>query len=174
MIQTIYLGGGCFWGVEKYLQSIPGVVATSVGYANGKTEHPTYEDVCRNHTGHVESVQVEYESDQLSLSELLELFFQIIDPTSINKQGNDQGEQYRTGIYYVQPEDVETIQRALSVLQQGVSKPVVVECKPLAQFFPAEEYHQKYLDKNPSGYCHIHPKMFALAAKGIKKEKQDV
>ncbi len=171
MIQTIYIAGGCFWGVEKYLQSIPGVMSTSVGYANGKTENPTYEDVCKNHTGHVETVKVNYDQNLITLSDILELFFQIIDPTSLNKQGNDKGEQYRTGIYYIESEDRETIQRSLEILQQGVSQPVVVECKPLDQFFPAEEYHQKYLDKNPTGYCHIHPRMFALAAEGVKKER---
>ena len=159
----IYLAGGCFWGVEKYISLIPGVLATETGYANGKTENPTYEQVCRDNTGHAETVKVTYDADVLSLRELLTRFFKVIDPTSVNRQGNDRGEQYRTGIYYTQPEDNAEIADALEELRGQYDKPVVVEAKVLENFYPAEEYHQKYLDKNPGGYCHIPKRAFEQA-----------
>lgn len=163
MEKTIYLAGGCFWGVEKYISLIPGVLATETGYANGKTENPTYEQVCRDNTGHAETVKVTYDADRLSLRELLTRFFKVIDPTSLNRQGNDRGEQYRTGIYYTRPEDKSEIADALEELRGQYDKPVVVEAKVLENFYPAEEYHQKYLDKNPGGYCHIPKRAFEQA-----------
>lgn len=153
--RDIYLAGGCFWGLEKYLQEIAGVLDTEVGYANGNTEYPTYEEVCRHNTGHAETVHVKYDPRQISLSFLLKLYLDVIDPVSVNRQGNDVGSQYRTGIYYVDAGDLPIIQKALDELQTRLDKPIAIEVKPLQNFYRAEEYHQKYLDKNPQGYCHI-------------------
>ena len=154
-VKTIYLAGGCFWGAEKYLALIPGVLSTTVGYANGRTAGPTYEDVCRRDTGHAEAVKVEYDIKKVSLTFLLELFYDAIDPTSLNRQGGDVGTQYRTGVYYVDEADKEIILGSIALLQESYDKPVMIEVKPLENFYPAEEYHQKYLEKNPGGYCHI-------------------
>ena len=162
-IREIYLAGGCFWGLEKYLGNIPGVTDTKVGYANGRTEHPTYEEVCRMNTGHAETVWVQYDADRISLPGLLELFYQVIDPTTLNRQGNDVGSQYRSGIYYTNSEEQEAIHQSVQRLQQKYTKPIAIEIKPLQDFSTAEEYHQKYLDKNPGGYCHIHPESFEKA-----------
>lgn len=154
-MKQIYLAGGCFWGIEKYFSLISGVVSTEVGYANGRTKNPSYEEVCRYNTGHAETVRVEYNPDMLGLPSLLELFYDVIDPTSVNRQGNDAGEQYRTGIYYVDAADQDVIFRSIAALQSRLAKPVAIEVKPLEHYYTAEEYHQKYLDKNPDGYCHI-------------------
>lgn len=164
MTKVICFAGGCFWGVEKYVSRIKGVVETSVGYANGTTEFPTYEDVCYADTGHAEAVLVHYDPDIISLERLLELFYKIIDPTTINRQGPDHGTQYRSGVYYDDPSDLPCITASLEKLQKQYDKPLVVEVKPLDNFYLAEEYHQNYLDKNPSGYCHINPRAFAEAA----------
>ena len=151
----IYLAGGCFWGSEKYLASIPGVLSTEVGYANGTTESPSYEEVCHNNTGHAEAVRVSYDPAVLPLGFLLELYFDSIDPLAVNRQGGDVGSQYRTGIYYTQEQDVPVIETAIETLQRRLGKPPAIEVKPLENYYPAEGYHQKYLDKNPGGYCHI-------------------
>ena len=163
----IFLAGGCFWGVEKYLALIPGVLKTEVGYANGRTEYPSYEDVCYRNTGHAETVLVEYNSDKLELSFLLDLFYKVIDPTSLNRQGNDVGTQYRTGIYYVDEADLNIIDASISSLSERTTRPVVVEVKPLENYYAAEDYHQKYLEKNPGGYCHISNDKFAEVS-GLK------
>jgi methionine-S-sulfoxide reductase len=155
MKKMIYLAGGCFWGTEKYLGNLKGVIDTEVGFANGKTEKPSYEQVCRNNTGHAEAVRVQYDGEIISLSCLLRLFFQVIDATSLNRQGHDKGTQYRTGIYYTDLADEPVIKNELAILQDSCGSPVVVECLPLSNFYDAEEYHQDYLDKNPAGYCHI-------------------
>ncbi|MCL2067657.1 MAG: peptide-methionine (S)-S-oxide reductase MsrA [Treponema sp.] len=165
--KTIYLAGGCFWGVEKYLSLIPGVESTSVGYANGRTENPTYEDVCYKNTGHAEAVKVEYDQSEINLIFLLELFYDVIDPTSLNRQGFDSGTQYRTGIYYTDEADREIILNSISLLQKNCKKPVVIEVKELENYYAAEEYHQKYLDKNPGGYCHIGAAKFARAKMAV-------
>ena len=162
-LKTIYLAGGCFWGTEKYLEEIEGVVSTEVGYANGRTANPSYEDVCYKNTGHAETVKVIYNPDILSLKELLELFYEVIDPTSVNRQGNDVGTQYRTGIYYIDEIDLPIIKESLKELKREYPVPLAVEAEPLNSFYPAEEYHQKYLDKNPGGYCHIGETEFAKA-----------
>jgi peptide methionine sulfoxide reductase msrA/msrB len=168
--RTIYLAGGCFWGTEKYLSSIMGVLETQVGYANGKTENPTYEQVCYNNTGHAEAVKVVYDSKELGLKYLLGLFYESIDPTSVNRQGNDRGVQYRTGIYYVDEADRPVIEASIAALQKKHKKPVAVEVKLLENYAPAEEYHQKYLDKNPNGYCHIDPRKFDAAREARQPE----
>ena len=154
-MKTLYLAAGCFWGAQHFLKQLPGVEATRVGYANGRTENPSYEQVKYWHTGHAETVKVVYDETVLSTPELLECYFLCVDPTSVNKQGPDEGEQYRTGIYYTDLSMVSVIQAELSKLEAKIGRKTAIECKPLEQFFPAEEYHQDYLTKNPAGYCHI-------------------
>ncbi|MDR2649334.1 MAG: peptide-methionine (R)-S-oxide reductase MsrB [Clostridiales bacterium] len=162
-MKTIYLAGGCFWGVQKYISLIPGIIQTQVGYANGNTENPAYEDVCRRDTGHAETAEVRYDETVLPLTQLLDLYADIIDPASVNRQGNDVGTQYRTGIYYTDESDAEMIRGWLALLGESLLKPVAIECGRLRQFYPAEEYHQGYLDKNPNGYCHIPQAKFEQA-----------
>ncbi|NLP35486.1 MAG: peptide-methionine (S)-S-oxide reductase MsrA [Clostridiales bacterium] len=154
-LKEIYLAGGCFWGTEKYLSGINGIRKTDVGYANGNTENPTYEEVCHKNTGHAETVRVFYDPQQVRLEFLLDLYYDVIDPTSINRQGGDVGSQYRTGIYYVDNSDLSIIQNSIAKLQEKYEKPIAIEVLPLKNYYLAEEYHQKYLDKNPNGYCHI-------------------
>lgn len=166
-MKTVYLAGGCFWGMEQYVSLIPGVCSTEVGYANGRTEHPSYEQVCRENTGHAETVKIEYDQTRISLGFLLKQFFKVIDPTSLNRQGGDVGTQYRTGIYYADAQDRPVIEQALADLQARTEAPVVVEALPLENFYSAEEYHQAYLDKNPGGYCHIGPRNFEEARNAI-------
>jgi len=166
-MREIYLAGGCFWGTEKYLSAIRGVLSTQVGYANGRTDNPTYEDVCYRNTGHAEAVRVVYDPGVIPLEFLLELFYESIDPVSVNRQGADYGTQYRTGIYYVDDKDLPVIQRSIAKLQERYDEPIAIEVEPLRNFSPAEEYHQKYLDKHPDGYCHIPKALFEKAAKAI-------
>lgn len=154
-IKEIYLAGGCFWGVEAYFERIHGIEEVVSGYANGKTINPSYEDVIYRGTGHAETVRVKYDLNEISLETLLKYYFKIIDPTSINRQGNDSGTQYRTGIYYVDKRDREIIDKELMEQQKNYTKKIVVEVQPLKGFYLAEEYHQDYLKKNPNGYCHI-------------------
>lgn len=153
--KTIYLAGGCFWGVEAYFERIDGVIDAVSGYANGRTDNPSYEDVIYRNTGHAETVKVTYNPDKLSLDDILQYYFRIIDPTLLNQQGNDRGSQYRTGIYSTQADEQAVVAAALSTMQKRFKKPIVVENQPLLQFFDAEEYHQDYLVKNPNGYCHV-------------------
>lgn len=159
----IYLAGGCFWGTEHFLKQINGVIDTQVGFANGSTSSPSYEDVCKRGTGHAETVKVVYDKDTAPLNFILDLFFKTIDPTSLNRQGNDIGIQYRTGIYYTDEADVPVIKNSISELEKRIGKAVAVEVVPLQNFYPAEDYHQDYLDNNPNGYCHIEPELFKLA-----------
>lgn len=154
-MRTIYLAGGCFWGVEEYFSRIEGVVNTEVGYANGHTENPTYQQVCTGLTGHTETTLIEYDESIVSLEELLNRFFRIIDPTSMNRQGGDVGSQYRTGIYYIDETDIDTINNAIEREKEKYDKPIVTEVMELMSFYRAEEYHQDYLKKNPGGYCHV-------------------
>ena len=154
-MKTIYLAGGCYWGTEKYLSNVYGVVETEVGFANGQTENPTYEEVKHHNTGHAETVRTVYDETMITLAELLKLFYMIIDPTAVDHQGGDYGHQYRTGIYYTDESDLPVIRSSLAELGQEYDRPLAIECLPLRQFYPAEEYHQKYLDKNPGGYCHV-------------------
>ena len=154
-IKTIYLAGGCFWGLEAYFQRIPGVSDAVSGYANGKTANPSYEDVSHRHSGHAETVKVSYDADQLSLDDILRYYFRVVDPTSLNKQGNDRGEQYRTGVYTTDAAEQKIVAAAIAREQKKYTAPIVVENVPLKNFYLAEEYHQDYLIKNPNGYCHI-------------------
>lgn len=155
-MKRIILGGGCFWGVEEFFSRVNGVINTEVGYANGRMKNPTYEDVCYGNTYFAEVCVVDYDEEKLSLEEILNKFWSIIDPTTLNRQGNDVGSQYRTGIYYVDKADEEIILQNLDNLQKKYIKKIVTEAKPLENYYKAEEYHQKYLKKNPNGYCHIH------------------
>lgn len=164
-MSEIYLAAGCFWGAQRYFDLLAGVVKTEVGYANGRTTAPTYEQVKYENTGHAETVRVEFDPERITLSELLQQYFKVIDPISLNRQGGDIGTQYRTGIYYTDPSDLNTIKAELAELSTHYAEPIAVEALPLENFFTAEEYHQKYLDKNPTGYCHISPKMFEEAKK---------
>lgn len=163
MIKEIYLAGGCFWGVEKYLSLIDGVAETEVGYANGKTENPSYEDVCRRGTGHAEVVRVRYDTDKIDLVFLLNQYYEIIDPISLNRQGGDVGTQYRTGVYYTDEADLPIIENSFAELQKSYPEILAIEIMPLDNYYRAEEYHQKYLEKNPGGYCHIGATEFAKA-----------
>lgn len=163
MIKTIYFAGGCFWGMEKYLSLVPGVLHTQTGYANGRTENPTYQQVCHENTGHAETVKVEYEDTTVSLWQLLWKFFRAIHVTSVNRQGPDIGTQYRSGIYHTDARDLPIILQALRVLQEQNTDAVAIESLPLSHFFTAEAYHQAYLDKNPGGYCHISPEKMQSA-----------
>jgi len=151
----IYLAGGCFWGVEAYFSKLPGITYTETGFANGKIENPTYEDVLTGDTNFAETVLVEYNPQIISLTDILLHYFDIVDLTSLNRQAHDSGTQYRSGIYYVKDKDRTLIKNAINEEQKQYKKPIVTEIKKLENFYPAEEYHQRYLDKNPGGYCHI-------------------
>ena len=162
IFNEIYLAGGCFWGTQRYFDCLTGVVRTEVGYANGNSANPTYEQVKYENTGHAETVHVAYDPERITLRELLEQYFKVIDPTLVNRQGGDV-------IYYTDPLDRQVIDAALTELQKQYDRPLAVEALPLANFYTAEEYHQKYLEKNPGGYCHISSDMFA-AARNWKRE----
>jgi peptide methionine sulfoxide reductase msrA/msrB len=153
--KEIYLAGGCFWGVEAFFSRVPGVLDAASGYANGSTESPNYEDVCRRNTGHAETVRVRYDPDAVRLETLLRLFFRVIDPTAVNRQGNDVGAQYRSGVYYTDEADRAVAEVVLGDVRKRYRKPVATELLPLRNFYEAEEYHQDYLEKHPGGYCHV-------------------
>lgn len=163
-MKTIFLAGGCFWGMQKFLDQFEGVTFTEVGYANGPDAAPSYREVCDN-SGHAETVRVDYDEAVLKLPDLLRFYFMVIDPTSKNRQGMDAGIQYRTGIYYTDEAQLPAIREVYAEVEKTVGQPLAVEVTPLENFFPAELYHQKYLDKNPGGYCHIPSRFFHLADK---------
>lgn len=169
MSKKIYFAGGCFWGTEHYFKQVRGVISTQAGYANGNTPNPTYDEVYTDTTGYAETVMVEYNPEEISLTLLVELFFRSIDPTSLNRQGNDIGTRYRTGIYYTSDEDCAAISDIYRDMERIIGEPLVVEFEPLESFYPAEEYHQDYLDKNPTGYCHI-PRALMLMAREANRE----
>ncbi len=153
--KVIYLAGGCFWGVEEYFDRVYGVVDSESGYANGNTENPTYENVCYDKTGHAETVKITYDSSKVGLKTLLLHYFSIVDPTSLNKQGNDIGVQYRTGVYYTDEADKKVAEEELKKLEDRIGGEVKIELTKLDNYYKAENYHQDYLKKNPNGYCHI-------------------
>lgn len=167
-LKDVYLAGGCFWGAEHFLKQINGVIDTEVGFANGNTDNPTYEEVYTDLTGYAEAVHVRYDATIVSLERLLELFFVAIDPTSLNKQGHDEGTRYRTGIYYTDLSDRPVIDKVFDEQQAKFEEPLVVERLPLKNFFTADERHQDYLDKNPDGYCHLPLELFAFARNANK------
>ena len=162
-MKTIYLAGGCFWGTAHLFSLVPGVTETTAGYANSIIAEPTYQQVCTGETKAAETVRVVYDENQVGLTTLLSLYFRSIDPVSVNRQGGDIGTQYRTGIYYVSPSDKEVIEAMLAMLQRRYSEPIAIEYGPLVNFYPAEDYHQDYLVKNPGGYCHVNPALFEEA-----------
>ena len=162
-IQSIYLAGGCFWGTQKFFDQFAGVVGTQVGYANGPTSNPSYQEVCAS-SGHAETVRIDFDEDIISLERILDYYFTVIDPTAYHRQGPDMGIQYRTGIYYVDPALLPRLQKRYDEEQTKYRAKLETELLPLENFYPAEEYHQKYLDKNPDGYCHIPAKYMHLDA----------
>ena len=152
MEKEIYLAGGCFWGVEAYYQLLDGITYTNVGYANGSKENPTYEEVCSGVYKHVEAVKIKYDTNIISLEKILEHFLRFVNPYSLNRQGNDIGVQYRSGIYFTNQDDFLIIK---NYLEKQVGKTHKIEILPLDNYYEAEKYHQSYLIKNPSGYCHV-------------------
>lgn len=167
--RDIYFAGGCFWGTEKYFKLIKGVVETEVGYANGNTENPTYQEVYTDTTGYVETVHVKYDTTVTNLRKLTEFYFKAIDPTSVNRQGEDKGTRYRTGVYYIDDNQQDAFfLKKIFEEQARIYGPLAVELLPLKNFVRAEEYHQDYLDKNPDGYCHLTPELFEYAKNASK------
>lgn len=154
-MKEIYLAGGCYWGVQKYVDNIRGVLETDVGFANGFVTAPSYDQVKHTETGHAETVRVRYDEEKLPLPCLLRLFFRIIDPTVLDRQGHDIGHQYRTGVYWTDAADEAVVREELGKLASQYEVPLVTEAEPLQCYYNAEEYHQKYLDKTPGGYCHV-------------------
>jgi len=163
MIKDIYLAAGCFWGAEKYLKQIHGVVSTEVGYANGNIFHPTYREVSTDVTGYAETVHVRYDSEQIGLERILQIYFRAIDPVSVNRQGNDIGTRYRTGIWYTDSRDLPAIQSIYDRVRGELKQPLAVEVRPLKNFYRAEEEHQNYLEKHPGAYCHIPDSLMEFA-----------
>lgn len=163
-MKKIVVAGGCFWGVEEYYRRLKGIEATRVGYAQGITENPSYQDVCTGKTKHAEVAELTYDETVLPLTKILEHLFRIIDPTSLNKQGHDIGTQYRVGVYFIDPMDEPVIRDYVATKQKDYARPIVLEIEKLGLFYDAETYHQKYLIKNPGGYCHVNMSL-------IKKEE---
>ena len=167
-------GAGCFWGVEKIYSKVPGVVSTSVGYAGGAAKSPTYQQVCAGRTGHAEAVEVVYDPSRVSYEELLIIFWEYHDPTTPNRQGPDVGNQYRSVIFFHDQEQAAAAQRSKEILgRSGLFRnPIVTEIVPAGEFFRAEEYHQRYLEKNPNGYCSHHlqsPKIREIFQKALNE-----
>lgn len=160
-MKTIWLAGGCFWGMQKFFDQFEGVLRTEVGYANGPDKAPSYEEVCAD-SGHAETLRIDYDETRISLTELLKYYFMVIDPLSVNRQGHDEGIQYRTGIYYTDETLLPEIRAVWQKEEEKAGAKLAVELEPLRNFFSAEEYHQKYLDKNPGGYCHIPNQYFSI------------
>ena len=157
----IYLAGGCFWGMQKFFDQFDGVTETEVGYANGPDSAPSYQEVCRS-SGHAETLRIAFDETRVSLEQLLNYYFMVIDPLSVNRQGEDSGIQYRTGIFYTDEAQLPAIRRVYDREEAKAGAKLAVIVEPLRNFFSAEEYHQKYLEKNPAGYCHIPQKYFSL------------
>lgn len=160
--ESILLGGGCFWCVESVFQIVPGVLQVTSGYAGGETKNPTYTQICTGTTGHAEVVKIEYDSDAISLEKILEVFFKTHDPTTLNRQGNDIGTQYRSVIYYKNQMEKDKVENSIKIAQNSFSQKIVTEVSKEPEFYRAEEYHQDYFRKNPgNGYCNyvIPPKL---------------
>jgi len=166
MTETIVLGGGCFWCTEAVYVRVRGVTDVESGYSNGQVQRPSYEQVCNGNTGHAEVVKLEYDPAQISTRQILEIFFVVHDPTQLNRQGNDRGTQYRSGIYYTTPEQKQVADDLIREMSQDklFDAPIVTEVQPLANYWPAEDYHQDFFEKNPTqGYC------LAVAAPKVAK-----
>ena len=149
-MERIYLAGGCFWGLQKFFDQFAGVERTEVGYANGPDRAPSYQEVCAS-SGHAETVLVEYDEKKIDLEKLLDYYFMVIDPLSYNRQGMDMGVQYRTGVFYTDEKQLPAIGKVFAREEEKAGRKLAVLCEPLKTFFSAEEYHQKYLEKNPGG-----------------------
>ena len=154
-MEQVCFAAGCFWGVQFYFDEVPGVTATTVGYTGGTLENPTYEDVCYNNTGHAEGVLVEFDASKVSFETLCRHFFRLHDPTQLNRQGPDVGDQYRSAIFFTTEVQQETAKAVLETVQAGLTQPIVTTIEPLGPFYKAEEYHQKYTQKTGRGQCHI-------------------
>ena len=165
MEKIIYFAGGCFWGTAHLMSLVPGVSEAQAGYANSSVAEPSYQLVCTGTTGAAETVKVTYDPDVNSLSSLIRLYFKSIDPLSVNRQGGDAGTQYRTGIYYTDPDDAPVVEAEVATLARRYKEPLAIEYGKLQNFYPAEEYHQDYLYKNPNGYCHVNPALFKEASR---------
>lgn len=161
--RDIWFAAGCFWGAQKFFKMIPGVEFTEVGFANGWEQNPTYEQVYTDTTGHAECVHVRYNPEAISLKELVRLYFKIIDPLSLNRQGEDEGTRYRTGVYYEDERDFGILSKEFQKIEKKLGCALAVELCHISCFYRAEEYHQDYLDKTPGGYCHLSPEIFKLA-----------
>ncbi|MBO4489420.1 MAG: peptide-methionine (S)-S-oxide reductase MsrA [Bacteroidales bacterium] len=168
--KEIYFAGGCFWGTQHFFKQIEGVLETETGFANGHTDNPTYQEVYTDTTGFVETVKVVYDAELLDLSFLLDMFFHAIDPTMLNQQGHDVGTRYRTGVYYTDDNERAVISDFFHLKQQEYDLPIVTEIEKLQNYYPADEYHQDYLDKHPDGYCHLPVELFRFA-KNAKMKK---
>ena len=164
-MQQIYFAGGCFWGTEHFFKQIRGVTHTETGFANGSDDlpSPAYEQVYTDTTGYAETVRVQYDESVVSLAFLVRMFFAAIDPLSLNRQGHDVGTRYRTGVYYTSAQQLPVIEQVFAEQQQKFTEPLQVELLPLHNYYPADEYHQDYLDKHPDGYCHLPKQLFAWA-----------
>ena len=160
-MKSIYLAGGCFWGLQKFLDQFSGVERTEVGYANGPDRAPSYQEVCAS-SGHAETVLVEYDEEKIDLEKLLDYYFMVIDPLSYNRQGMDMGVQYRTGVFYTDESQLGVIEKVFAREEAKAGRKLAVLLEPLRNFFSAEEYHQKYLEKNPGGYCHIPQRYYEM------------
>ena len=166
MSETIVLGGGCFWCTEAVFKEVRGITDVESGYSNGETEDPSYEDVCTGRTGHNEVVKLTYDPAQISFRQILEIFFVVHDPTTLNRQGNDSGTQYRSGIYTTTPEQKQQAEDMIRTIGQEklFGRPIVTEVQELVNYWPAEAYHQDFFEKNPTqGYC------LAVAAPKVAK-----
>ena len=159
-MKEIYFAGGCFWGVEHFFKGVDGVSEAMPGYANGNTQNPTYKEVYTDTTGFAETVRVRYNPERVSLRLLVRLFFTVTDPLTLNRQGHDEGTRYRSGVFYTSAEDRPVIEDVFREVSGKLGVPLVTELEPLKNFYPAEEYHRNYLDKNPEGYCHLSLKTF--------------
>ena len=160
-MKRIYLAGGCFWGLQKFFDQFAGVERTEVGYANGPDAAPSYQEVCAS-SGHAETVLVEYDEEKIDLEKLLDYYFMVIDPLSYNRQGMDMGVQYRTGVFYTDESQLPVIRKVFAREEKKAGRKLAVLLEPLKNFFSAEEYHQKYLEKNPGGYCHIPQRFYEM------------
>ena len=167
-MKQIVLAGGCFWGVEAYFKRIKGIIQTKVGYTDGTTINPSYQEVCTGRTYHVEACELIYDEQVISIEKILKHLFSIIDPTVLNRQGNDVGTQYRTGIYYEDESDAQVIRDFIQKEQANYEQMIVVEVKKQTTFYDAEEFHQDYLTKNPMGYCHVN--LYRIPKEDLKDE----
>lgn len=166
-LETIYLGGGCFWCTEASFLTVPGVTAATSGYAGGTKANPTYAEVCTGETGHAEVSEIKYDPEKINLEKILQVFFKMHDSTSLNRQGNDAGTQYRSVIFWTSPAQKKIIEEFIKKAQGEYTQPIVTEVKKIDKFFRAEEYHQRYFEKNPDeAYCR-----FVIAPK-VKKVKK--